>query len=139
MAIMYISISFLFVALLSRVPIQVWFRQQQCINSIRKLYIKLKSAPKNSDLDESQIILRGITRVYLKSLTQFFKRVQHRQEYKVLIERQFKHLFKELAFIKARHQEFNKNENLLMQDLETQITKFHKLYEQSNAHWLLKY
>ncbi|RAP36496.1 hypothetical protein DID80_05160, partial [Candidatus Marinamargulisbacteria bacterium SCGC AAA071-K20] len=85
------------------------------------------------------VVLRGITRVYLKSVIQFFIRVQLRQEYKVLIERQFKHIFKELTFIKERYKEFDEAESQLMLDIEEQIQKFHQLYKKSNKHWLLKY
>ena len=127
------------ISLISKTPIQVWIQQQRAINSIRKLHIKLKYNQKNTTQNESQVVLRGITKIYLKSVIQFFKRVQLRQEYKVLIERQFNHLFKELEFIKERHNEFNKEEAPLIQEIETQINKFYELYKKSNRHWLLKY
>ena len=64
MSFIYIILSLFGIALISKTPIQVWIQQQRAINSIRKLHIKLKYNQKNTTQNESQVVLRGITKIY---------------------------------------------------------------------------
>lgn len=135
----YIICATLCIVYICKEPVFVWFKQQKSIQALRRLYIQLKNSQQQNNSSENDLVLRGITRVYLKTVIQFFQRVQLRQEYKNHIEQQFKHIIRELNFIKERDLENGKSSQELVSKIESEINLFYKLYQRCNNHWLLKY